>query len=141
MVVLLGQQMGTLVGGSVVVETVFAIPGMGRLAYEAVVGRDALVLVGVLLAARRRLVAHGDVTITINDDPDKALKVAAGGTLLGTLAPFHHEANFRLKSANFGTGFVQKTLCLIDLIACRVMRLTNCLELCFYVAKISNSSF
>ena len=50
-VVLFGQHMGTLVGGSVVVETVFAIPGMGRLAYEAVVGRDALLLVGVLLTA------------------------------------------------------------------------------------------
>ncbi len=45
-----------------------------------------LALVGVLLAARRRLVAHGAVTITINDDPAKALKVTAGGTLLGTLA-------------------------------------------------------
>ncbi len=50
-VVLFGQHMGTLVGGSVVVETVFAIPGMGRLAYEAVIGRDALLLVGVLLTA------------------------------------------------------------------------------------------
>lgn len=50
-VVLLGQHMGTLVGGSVVVETVFAIPGMGRLAYEAVVGRDSLVLVAVLMTA------------------------------------------------------------------------------------------
>lgn len=49
--VLFGQHMGTLVGGSVVVETVFAIPGMGRLAFEAVSGRDALLLVGVLLTA------------------------------------------------------------------------------------------
>ncbi len=49
--VLFGQHMGTLIGGSVVVETVFAIPGMGRLAYEAVTGRDALLLVGVLLVA------------------------------------------------------------------------------------------
>lgn len=48
--VLLGQQAGTLFGGSVVVETVFAVPGMGRLAYEAVAGRDALLLVGVVLA-------------------------------------------------------------------------------------------
>ena len=39
-VVLLGQQAGTLFGGSVVVETVFGIPGLGRLAYEAVAGRD-----------------------------------------------------------------------------------------------------
>ncbi|MGL4495608.1 MAG: ABC transporter permease, partial [Beijerinckiaceae bacterium] len=39
-VVLAGQQAGALFGGSVVVETVFAIPGFGRLAYEAVTGRD-----------------------------------------------------------------------------------------------------
>jgi len=49
--VLFGQHVGTLVGGSVVIETVFAVPGMGRLAYEAVVGRDALLLVGVLFVA------------------------------------------------------------------------------------------
>jgi len=43
-------------------------------------------LVVVLMLARRELVATGDVTLTINDDPDKALTTAAGGTLLGTLA-------------------------------------------------------
>jgi Na+-transporting NADH:ubiquinone oxidoreductase subunit F len=43
-------------------------------------------LVVVLMLARRELVATGDVTITINDDPDKALTTAAGGTLLGTLS-------------------------------------------------------
>lgn len=45
-----------------------------------------LALVGLLLGARRRLVQSGEVTITINEDPTKALKVAAGDTLLGTLA-------------------------------------------------------
>ncbi len=45
-----------------------------------------LMLVAMLLVAKRKLVAHGDVRITINEDPDKAFKVAAGGTLLGTLA-------------------------------------------------------
>jgi Na+-transporting NADH:ubiquinone oxidoreductase subunit F len=45
-----------------------------------------LVVVGVLLAAKRRLVAHGDVSIVINDDPAKSLRVPAGDTLLGTLA-------------------------------------------------------
>jgi Na+-transporting NADH:ubiquinone oxidoreductase subunit F len=48
-----------------------------------------LALVALLLVAKRKLVAHGDVTITINDDPAKALKVAAGSTLLGTLADNH----------------------------------------------------
>ncbi len=46
-------------------------------------------LVLLLMAARSRLVASGDVNIVINDDPDKALKVAAGGTLLGSLADNH----------------------------------------------------
>jgi Na+-transporting NADH:ubiquinone oxidoreductase subunit F len=45
-----------------------------------------LALVGLLLGARRRLVQTGEVTIGINDDPGKALKVAAGQTLLGTLS-------------------------------------------------------
>ena len=45
-----------------------------------------LVLVGVLLFAKAKLVASGEVTIVINDDPDKAIKTNSGGTLLGTLA-------------------------------------------------------
>jgi Na+-transporting NADH:ubiquinone oxidoreductase subunit F len=48
-----------------------------------------LLLVAVLLVARRKLVASGDVQITINEDPDRALKVPAGGTLLGALTSNH----------------------------------------------------
>ncbi|HVR29155.1 MAG TPA: NADH:ubiquinone reductase (Na(+)-transporting) subunit F [Thermoanaerobaculia bacterium] len=48
-----------------------------------------MTLVTALMAARRRLVATGDVTILINDDPDHALHARAGGTLLGTLAENH----------------------------------------------------
>ena len=43
-------------------------------------------LVGLLMVARRQLVSTGDVTIAVNDDPDKTLHTTAGGTLLGTLA-------------------------------------------------------
>ena len=43
-------------------------------------------LVGLLMMARRQLVATGEVTITVNGDPEKALHMPAGGTLLGTLA-------------------------------------------------------
>jgi len=43
-------------------------------------------LVGFLMVARSKLVATGDVTIIVNDDPDKALTTQAGSTLLGTLA-------------------------------------------------------
>ena len=45
-----------------------------------------LALVALLLGAKRRLVASGDVSILINDDASKALKVAAGSTLLNSLA-------------------------------------------------------
>ena len=43
-------------------------------------------LVGLLMIARRQLVATGDVTITVNGDADKALQTSAGSTLLGTLS-------------------------------------------------------
>ncbi|WP_394176491.1 NADH:ubiquinone reductase (Na(+)-transporting) subunit F [Thalassotalea litorea] len=45
-----------------------------------------LALVLVILFAKSKLVASGDVTIAINGDPDKAVTTAAGGKLLGVLA-------------------------------------------------------
>jgi len=45
-----------------------------------------LLLVAVILIARARLVQSGDVTISINDDPEKAIVVAAGGKLLNALS-------------------------------------------------------
>jgi Na+-transporting NADH:ubiquinone oxidoreductase subunit F len=45
-----------------------------------------LSLVAILMVAKRRLVASGEVTILINDEPDKALHTTTGGTLLNTLA-------------------------------------------------------
>ena len=43
-------------------------------------------LVMVILAARSKLVSTGDVTIDINEDPEKAVTTAAGGKLLTTLS-------------------------------------------------------
>lgn len=48
MVTLIGLQAGTMLGGSVVVESVFSLPGLGRLAYEAVVQRDLNTLLGIV---------------------------------------------------------------------------------------------
>jgi Na+-transporting NADH:ubiquinone oxidoreductase subunit F len=45
-----------------------------------------MVMVALILVARSRLVSTGDVRILINDDPDKAVVVPAGGKLLTTLA-------------------------------------------------------
>ena len=48
-VTLAGVQAGQLIGGSVLVETVFAWPGIGRLAFDALLARDYQVLLGVFL--------------------------------------------------------------------------------------------
>lgn len=44
-----GLQFAGLISGALLVETVFTWPGMGRLAFEAILRRDAPVLLGVLL--------------------------------------------------------------------------------------------
>lgn len=49
LVTMLGLRMASMLGGSVVIESVFGIPGFGRLAQEAVAGRDAPLLLGVIL--------------------------------------------------------------------------------------------
>lgn len=43
-VTVLGLQVGSLLGGAVITEQVFAYPGMGRLAVEAILGRDFSVI-------------------------------------------------------------------------------------------------
>ena len=45
-----------------------------------------IALVLVILFAKSKLVSSGEVTISINGDPAKAVKTAAGGKLLGALA-------------------------------------------------------
>ena len=42
-------QIGTLLGGAVITETVFAIPGVGRLMIESIYGRDYPVVQGLTL--------------------------------------------------------------------------------------------
>jgi peptide/nickel transport system permease protein len=51
LVTMLGLQSAAMLGGSVVVESVFAIPGFGRLAQEAVAGRDAPLLIGIIVVS------------------------------------------------------------------------------------------
>jgi peptide/nickel transport system permease protein len=48
---LIGLQAGTMLGGSVVVESVFNLPGLGRLAYESVVQRDLNTLLGIVFVS------------------------------------------------------------------------------------------
>ncbi|MGB3386444.1 MAG: ABC transporter permease [Pseudaminobacter sp.] len=50
-VTMLGLQAASMLGGSVVIESVFAIPGFGRLAQEAVALRDAPLLVAIIIVS------------------------------------------------------------------------------------------
>ena len=45
-----------------------------------------LALVVLILAAKSKLVSSGEITIAINDDPEKSVTTTAGGKLLGALA-------------------------------------------------------
>ncbi len=51
LVTMLGLQSAAMIGGSVVIESIFAIPGFGRLAQEAVSGRDAPLLMGIIVVS------------------------------------------------------------------------------------------
>ena len=48
-VTILGLQMGSLMAGTVITETVFAIPGVGRLVVDSIFARDYPMLQGVVL--------------------------------------------------------------------------------------------
>ena len=48
MVTMLGLQVGSLLGGAILVETVFGWPGIGRLAFDAVFRRDVPLVMGIL---------------------------------------------------------------------------------------------
>ena len=58
-VTIFGLDVGTLLGGAVITETVFDIPGIGRLNYDAIVHSDFPIVQGtVLLAAFFIIVAN-----------------------------------------------------------------------------------
>jgi peptide/nickel transport system permease protein len=50
-VTMAGVQAGALLGGAVVVETVFAWPGLGLLAYESLFARDLNLLLGIFFVS------------------------------------------------------------------------------------------
>ena len=66
-----------------------------------------MLLVGVILFARKQLVSTGEVHIEINGDPDKTLTTNAGGKLLNTLA----DAGIFLSSACGGGGTCAQCRC------------------------------
>ena len=57
LVTMLGLQAAAMLGGSVVIESIFAIPGFGRLAQEAVSGRDTALLTGIIVTSAVLVIA------------------------------------------------------------------------------------
>lgn len=61
-VTVLGLQFGNVLAGAILVETVFNWPGLGRLAFEAVLRRDYPTILGVLLFSSIVVVVMNQVT-------------------------------------------------------------------------------
>lgn len=61
-VTVLGINFGFMLAGSVLVETVFAWPGMGRLMYEAILSRDYPVLMGVFTVVSIMVIVANVIT-------------------------------------------------------------------------------
>jgi ABC-type dipeptide/oligopeptide/nickel transport system permease component len=61
-VTIVGMQAGTILGGAIVIETIFAWPGLGRLTVQAIGARDYFLLQGIVLVFAVTRVAINVVT-------------------------------------------------------------------------------
>ncbi|WP_246088666.1 ABC transporter permease [Phreatobacter stygius] len=76
-VTLAGLQAGQLVGGSLLVETVFAWPGIGRLLFDALIQRDYQVLLGVFFTCSAMVILFNILTDLVYRFVDPRIEVAS----------------------------------------------------------------
>ncbi|MDW7977513.1 MAG: ABC transporter permease [Candidatus Caldarchaeum sp.] len=62
LITLIGLQLGWLLSGAVIVETVFAWPGMGRLLFTSIGSRDYPVVMGIFLLVSTAVVVSNLIT-------------------------------------------------------------------------------
>lgn len=74
-VTMAGVQVGALIGGSVIVESVFAWPGLGMLAFEALFSRDLNLLLGIFLLSALLVIAINLVVDVIYSFLDPRIEV------------------------------------------------------------------
>lgn len=72
---------GTAVGGTILVENVFAYPGLGRVLREAVMYRDYMMIQGVFLLSSIFVLLSLFIADTINTGQGKRIFKAKGGSL------------------------------------------------------------
>lgn len=77
-VTVLGLQFGVAFSGAILVETVFAWPGIGRLAFDAVLRRDVPVLLGVLILTSVVVIIANLVTDLVYRIIDPRIRVTGG---------------------------------------------------------------
>jgi peptide/nickel transport system permease protein len=72
-----GVQAGNLVSGTVLIETVFAWPGVGRLAYDSIVSRDYAVLLGTFFITSLLVIVINLVTDVVYTFVDPRIEARA----------------------------------------------------------------
>jgi peptide/nickel transport system permease protein len=76
-VTLAGLQAGQLVGGAVLIETVFAWPGIGRLMFDALSQRDYNLLLGVFIVSAAMVLLFNLITDVLYRIVDPRIRVAS----------------------------------------------------------------
>jgi peptide/nickel transport system permease protein len=75
-VTLAGMQAGAMVGGAVLIETVFAWPGIGRLLFEALGQRDYSLLLGTFLVTAALAIAFNAITDIVYTVVDPRIRLS-----------------------------------------------------------------
>jgi len=73
-----GLQLGQVAGGAVLVETVFAWPGIGRLMFDALLQRDYQLLLGVFLVTSATVILFNLITDIAYRFVDPRIRVGGG---------------------------------------------------------------
>ena len=75
-VTLAGLQAGAMIGGAVLIETVFAWPGIGRLLFDALAQRDYSLLLGTFLVTAALAITFNIITDIIYTIVDPRIELA-----------------------------------------------------------------
>ncbi|MBL7498683.1 ABC transporter permease [Frankia sp. CNm7] len=76
LVTLAGLAAGRLIGGTVIIESLFALPGLGNLATQAIYGKDLPVIQGVVLVVALSYVAVNALVDLLNSAIDPRTRTA-----------------------------------------------------------------
>jgi peptide/nickel transport system permease protein len=75
-ITVMGIQLGTLLGGAIITETIFAVPGLGQLAVNSIYGRDYPMLEGVVVASAVAILAVNLLVDIVYSLIDPRIKLA-----------------------------------------------------------------